>query len=279
MLKKTYPIMIIVVLLFFIVGCETKVTNVSDSASDSASNISPTINPSDVEWITKTGGLPGRKWKVLFAQRDSDAIKKIIDKINFTNRTSFNPRDYGGGKLGYPVNISIKLKTGDTLTITPLFKVTTKKTENRTESTATAYSDRVLLRIESNSKETQYTLLSDEMARYLLHDSDYDIPVVKNLSIVPDSIKPGEKVNISGDGSTEKEISIYLMDRDSNEKYFIGKVNPNFGSWKWEWSISGRNITTLDSKQVSLQKNMYFFEVIEGSTRQGVGTLDLSTTK
>lgn len=204
---------------------------------------------------------------------------KIIDIINSAKKASFNLGDYGRGKLGYPVNISIKLKTGDTLTITPLFKVATKKTENGTESTATAYSDRVLLRIESNSKETQYTLLSDEMAKYLLHDSDYDIPAVKNLSIVPDSIKPGEKVNISGDGSTEKEILIYLTDGGSKEKYLIGKVNPDFGSWKWEWRISGRNIMTLDSKEVLLNKNRYFFEVIEGSTRQGGGTLDLSATK
>lgn len=117
------------------------------------------------------------------------------------------------------------------------------------------------------------------MAKYLLHDSDYDIPAVKNLSIVPDSIKPGEKVNISGAGSTEKEILIYLTDGGSKEKYLIGKVNPDFGSWKWEWRISGRNIMTLDSKEVLLNKNRYFFEVIEGSTRQGGGTLDLSATK
>lgn len=84
---------------------------------------------------------------------------KIIDIINSAKKASFNLGDYGRGKLGYHVNISIKLKTGDTLTITPLFKVATKKTEDGTESTATAYSDRVLLRIESNSKETQYTLL------------------------------------------------------------------------------------------------------------------------
>lgn len=278
MSKVIHLTLIIVIMLFTIVGCGSKVTKVSDSASDSALN-SPIINLSEVEWITKTGGLPGRKWKVLFAQRDSGTIKKIIDIINSTKKVSFNLGDYGRGKLGYPVNISIKLKTGDTLTITPLFKVTTKKTENGTESTAIAYSDRVLLRIESNSKETQYTLLSDEMAKYLLHDSDYDIPAVKNLSIVPNSIKPGEKVNISSDGSTEKEILIYLTDGDSNEKYLIGKVNPDFGSWKWEWSISARNIMTLDSKEVSLEKNKYFFEVVEGSTRRGGGTLDLSTTK
>jgi hypothetical protein len=159
-------------------GCISNQTNNSSKKTAEISlNVCSNINFSDVEWITKTGGLPGSKWKVLFAQNDIDTIKKIVGLINAGDKTEYNSGDYGHGKvIGYPVIIAIKLKNGDTLSIEPLFKVTTREFETGIESIATAYDDRVLLKIEGNSKEVQYTLPSEEMAKYLLHDSDKDIP-------------------------------------------------------------------------------------------------------
>lgn len=181
-MKKYCLIIVIWVLLFSTMGCNSKQTNNSpENSPEMSSYVGKNINYSDVEWITKTGGLPGSKWKVLFAENDIDTIKKIVGLINAVDKTGYNSGDYGHGKaIGYPVSIAIKLKNGDTLSIKPLYKVTTKEVENGTESIATAYNDRVLLKIEGDSKETQYTLRSEEMAKYLLHDSDKDIPFNEN---------------------------------------------------------------------------------------------------
>lgn len=103
------------------------------------------------------------------------------------------------------------------------------------------------------------------------------MPFVTGFSVSPDTIKPGQMVTISGDGSTEKDIEIYISDGNSasNEKYLIAKVPTRFGAWKWEGTINGRTIRTLDGKDVKLTKDRYFFE----TTIAGGGTIDLSGSK
>lgn len=184
----------------------------------SVTPLNQTLEPNEVVWITMTGGLPSQKTrKVLFPERDSDTINKIVTLVNSTYKTEFIASDYGDGKaIGYPVGILIKLKNGSTWDIEPLFKVTTRKVLNGTESTATAYSERVHLRIESNSKQEDYTLLSEQMANYLFEGSKTDMPSVTEFSSTPDTIVPGQKVYISGDGATAKDVLVYIGDGDTN---------------------------------------------------------------
>jgi len=143
-----FIIIIILVLLFSMAGCETRQTNsFSGYLPQMASNADSIINPSEIEWITKTGGMPGSKYKVLFAQKDVDAIKKVAGLVNAANKTGYNPKDDGSGKaIGYPKDIIIKMKNGDILTIAPLFRVAERKAENGLERTSVSYYDRVLLK-------------------------------------------------------------------------------------------------------------------------------------
>lgn len=217
----------------------------------------------DVESVNRVGGLPSSRWKVLFSSKDYSAIQKIITLVNSANKTGFNAKDYGGGKVGYPVSIEIKLKNNINWRVSPLYKVTFRTLENRQEERiATPYKDRVQLEVENGKKRISYTLFSDQLADYVLKGADQDMPHVIEFSITPDIIKPGQTVTISGDGSTKDYIEIYITDGNSasNEKYLIAKVPTNFGAWKWEGTISGRIIRTLDGRDVKLTKNRYYFE-------------------
>ena len=171
---------VLLVLLFSIGGCAAKQTGrVPADSSETSSDVGCNINPSEVEWITRTGGPPGMKWKMLLAQKDADLINKIVNLINTADKAGYNAGDYGGGSvIKYRVSIAIKLRNGDTVSIEPLFKVTDREVGNGWERRATAYEDRALLKIEGDSKEIRYTLQSEEMAKYLLCDADKDIPTL-----------------------------------------------------------------------------------------------------
>ena len=159
-------------------GCESKQTESPVFSTETTVSQGPIIDPSEVEWITKTGGPgPSNKWKVLVPQKDTDTIEKITRLINTTIKTEYISNNYGHGKaIGYPVNIEIKLKSGDLLRISPLYNVTTRKVENGIESSATAYRDRVLITIEGHTTKCQYDLMSGELAEYLFNGSNQDIP-------------------------------------------------------------------------------------------------------
>lgn len=237
------------------------------------------INSNDVKLVNRVGGLPLSRWKVLFAPKDNFIINKIVTLVNSANKAGFNARDYGGGKaIGYPVSIEIKLKNNVNWRISPLFKVISQTLENGgMESTANPYKDRVELDIQNGKKSSSYTLFSEQLADYVLKGADQDMPSVKAFCITPYTIKPGQIVTISGDGSTEKFIKIYITDGNSasDEKYLIAKVPTSFGAWKWEGTINGRTVRTLDGKVVELTMDIYHFQttVAEG------GTIDLSGSK
>jgi len=246
--------------------------------SQKASKLEP-INSKDVELVNRIGGKPLSKWKVLFAPKDYYTINKIVTLVNSINKTDFNSKDYGGGKaIGYPVGIEIKLKNSVKWRLTPLFKVLSRTLENGgMESTATPYKDRVELDIENGEKSSSYTLFSEQLANYVLQGVDQDMPFVIAFYLTPDTIKPGQMVTISGDGSTEKYIEIYITDGNSasKEKYLIAKVPTSFGVWKWEGTINSRTIRTLDGKDVKLTRDTYYFQ----TTVAGGGTIDLSGSK
>jgi hypothetical protein len=247
-------------------------------SSKRASNLEP-INPKDVRLVNRVGGLPLSRWKVLFAQKDDITINKIVGLINSSSKTNFNERAYDWGKaIGYPTGIEIELKNNVKLRITKLFKVSSWTLGNGGRgSTAIPYKDRVKLDIENGKKGSSYTLFSEQLADYVLKGADQDMPHVNAFSIIPDTIKPGQTVTISGDGSTEDYIEVYITDGNSasNEKYLIDKVQTNYGAWKWEGTVNGRSIRTLDGKDIKLIKDRYFFQ----TTVAGGGIIDLSDSK
>lgn len=263
----------VLILIFVLAGCSSK------DISKTTAPVNITNNLGNIQWVKRVGGLPLSRWKVLFAPKDHDTIDKIITLVNSANKADFNEKDYGSGKaIGYPVSIEIQLQNNVIWRITPLFKVVSRKLQNGgTESTATPYKDRVVIDIEDGKKQSLYILQSEQLANYVLKGADQDMPFVTGFSVSPDTIKPGQMVTISGDGSTEKDIEIYISDGNSasNEKYLIAKVPTRFGAWKWEGTINGRTIRTLDGKDVKLTKDRYFFE----TTIAGGGTIDLSGSK
>lgn len=137
--------------------------------------------------------------------------------------------------------------------------------------------------IESDNKTIKaYRVFSDELAQYVAKGWESDMPSVRTFKITPEVIKPGEKVTISGDGSTDKKILVYISDGNSssNEHYMIDKVSTDFGAWKWEGTVNGRNIKTLDGKEVRLEKDRYWFEVKNGSGGGwSGGEIDLTGSK
>jgi len=270
--RKTY-FTVIIVLIFILVGCSSK------QISQSSATVTQTINLGDVEWVKRVGGLPLSRWKVLFVPKDNNTINKIISMVNSTNKADYNEKDYSSGKaIGYPVSIEIHLQNDVIWKISPLFTGVNQKMENGgTKSTATPYNNRVVLNIKDGKKQFLYTLQSEELANYVLKGADQDMPPVTGFSVSPNTIKPGETITISGSGSTDKYIEIYITDGNSasNEKYLIAKVPINEGNWKWSGTVIGRTIKTLDGKEVKLTKDRYFFE----TTVSGGGTIDLSGIK
>lgn len=281
MTKRKIYLTVTTLLISFIVlvGCSPK--EIRQTSTPTIHTItSGDINPKEVEWVKRVGGLATSKWKVLFASKDYDAINKIITLVNSADRSDFNEKDYEA--IGYPVSIEIRLQNNVVWRITPLFKVVSHKLQNGgTESTATPYKDRVVLDIEDEKQQFFYTLTSEQLASYVLKGADQDMPFVTGFSFSSDTIKPGQMVYISGDGSTEKDIEIYITDGNptSNENYLIAKVPTRLGAWKWEGTINGRTIKTIDGKEVNLLKDKYFFEVGEGSRSNEGGTIDLTGAK
>lgn len=263
----------VLILSFTFVGCS------SNTISSSNTIVTQTINPGDIVWVKRVGGLPHSSWKVLFVPKDDNTINKIVSMVNSSNMTDYNEKDYGIGKaVGYPVSIEIQLHNNTILKISPLFTGINQKMENGgTKSTATPYNNRVVLDIDNGKEQVYYTLQSKVLANYVLKGADQDMPPVTGFSVSPNTIKPGETITISGGGSTDKYIEIYITDGNtaSNEKYLIAKVPTNEGSWKWSGTINGRTFKTLDGKEVKLTKDRYFFE----TTVAGGGTIDLSGIK
>lgn len=175
------------------------------------------INPRDVESINRAGGLPLSRWKVLFAEKDYSTIEKITALVNSTKKADFNAKNYGGSnEIGYPIGIEIRLKNNVMWQMAPLFNVFYETLKDGgIESTAIPYKDRVRLDVKNGRKSSSYTLLSKQLADYVLKGANQDMPYVKAFSITPDTIKPGQIVTISGDGSTEKFIKIYITDGNS----------------------------------------------------------------
>lgn len=248
----------------------------SSNAANVDTKLNTFINPNDIEWITKKGGLPpNNNWAVLFPVKDSDKIKKIADLVN----TSLNYRKsteddllFLHTKHGYPVDIVIRMKDGSEFSLKPAMKLTTRKVDNGTETSGTTYKDRFILSYNKNSNMEYYTVFSNEVAEYLINTSNSDFPRVDGFSITPEKFKLGDKVVVAGDGCTENEVNIYLTNGNDTDKeeYIIGKVKPIFGVWKWE-GIVDKKIKTYDGKDISFKHNKFMIGIQVGDSRRICG--------
>lgn len=266
---KKHKILIICTLLCtcLLAGCSQEKSIHNDLASSFLTH----INETGLEWITKKGGLPLDNWVVLFPEKDSDKIKKIIELINSgTNIRKSTKEDLHFRH--YVVDIVMKYKDGSEVSLKPIEKYTTKQVSNRTETTSIPDKDRYVLCFSNDTKNEYYTVFSNKTAEYIISTSDTDFPKVPIFAITPESFKLGDKIEVSGGGCSESEVDIILSNgNDADlEEYIIGKVKPVFGSWKWE-GVLNKNMKTYDEKDISFKNDNFFVGIEVGGSRISSG--------
>lgn len=140
------------------------------------------IMVADIEWITKKGGFPSpQKWAVLYPEKDTAVISKILDMIHANadfRRSTEEDLDFLKKSHGYSVNLIIRLKDGREFSLKPAMKLETRETGNGTETTGITYRDRFILAYPKNGGIEYYTVFSEEAAAYILAASNPDFPRV-----------------------------------------------------------------------------------------------------
>lgn len=107
--NKVCLVFLLCALVLAAIGCGSKQTESPGFPTEVVVSQGPVIEPSEVEWVTRTGWLPGSKWKVLVPEKDIETIEKITHLINAATKTEYNSENYGHGKvIGYPINIEIR---------------------------------------------------------------------------------------------------------------------------------------------------------------------------
>lgn len=101
-------------------------------------------------------------------------------------------------------------------------------TKSETETSSTTYKDRFIIIDKTDNSTSYYTAYFSEVAEYILSTSNPDFKEVKQFDVSLEDFKYGEKVTVSGDGCTEKEVNILLENGNDAEKeeYIIGKQFP-----------------------------------------------------
>ncbi|MDP4182454.1 MAG: hypothetical protein Q8942_15360 [Bacillota bacterium] len=234
------------------------------------------LKESDIEWITKKGGLPSdKKWVALYPEKDEEKIVKIINLIKSCseiNKSTKDDLDYLNTRHGYPVDIVFRMKDGSQFSLMSAMKLTTKKGSNGTETTGTTFKDHFLLAYEKGNSKEYYTIYSNAATAYVLDPSNPDFPRVDIYTITPKDFKYGDRISVSGGGCTEKEVNI-ILSNDNNakkEEYVIGKVKPVYGEWHWE-GIIRNNIKTYDGKDIHFKNKKYYIGIQLGESRRESG--------
>lgn len=249
------------------VGCSQE-----KSISDLAPSLLTHINETGVEWVTKKGGfLSDKNWVVLFPQKDSDKIKKIIALVNSgtiirkSTKEDLYFRHYG-------VDIVMKYKDGSEVSLKSIEKFTTKEVANRAETTSISDKDRYVICFSNNNKNEYYTVFSNETAEYILNTSDADFPMAPKFVIIPENFKLGDMIEVSGSGCSESEINIILSNgNDADlEEYIIGKAKPAFGSWRWE-GVLNKNLKTYDGKDIFFKHDIFLVGIKVGISKISKG--------
>lgn len=230
------------------------------------------LKDTDIEWITKKGGLPSDKnWIVLYPDKDDEKIIKIINLIKSCSnmhKSTEKDLDFLNAKHGYPVDIVIKMKDGSQFSLMSAMELTTRKVDDGTETTGTTYKDHFLLAYKKDNKTEYYTIYSNDTTAYVLDPSNPDFPRVDNFVITPENFNYGDKISISGGGCIENEVNIILSNGNDadKEEYIIGKVKPLYGEWQWEGVID-KHIKTYDGKDIFLKNEKFFIGIQMGQHR------------
>lgn len=282
-------ILIVVCSLIIIAGCEKNSSQYEKSIPYESSvqsfgiglNIETSdistqqyINVSDIEWLTMQGGLHITT-KVLFPGHDNDKINKIVKMINSgTDKTESTQTEINViHSKARPVSICFQLKNGNKIYIWPDY--TTKTFKNGWS--AAPVNDKFILNLEDNVSDKYYTVLSKDVAEYLREGWKADMPIVEEVTVKSENgkagekviIRDGDKVIVSGDGSTAREVVIHIR-RNNNleEDYIVGKVIPEFGEWEWEEVIKKQLM--LDGREIILANDLYDIVVDTGEGQTGL---------
>lgn len=249
--------------------------------SDVPNTIFSEISADAVEWITKEGGRASNNgFSVLFSGRDDDKIAEILNLLKSANglrQASANELRGVSMKGGSPLCLAIKLKNGSKLTLMPAYSIETRATDNGMESQFTPLGDRFIL-FENGQIQSSYTLFSKVAAQYVIETSRSDFITVPTHSIFPENYQVGDHLIITGEGCTEPEVSISVEVGNGTGKdlYIIGKVKPEYGSWKWEGTLDN-SLKTYDGKDIPFKNNKLLLGIIIGERRTTFGKeLDFS---
>lgn len=247
----------------------TKETTVTESNQEVLS-VYPInrLKDTDVEWITKKGGLPSdKKWGALYSQKDEKKIEYIISLVKSSSHVE-KANQYDINTLGYPVDIVIRMKDGNEFTLRWAMKLTTNKVSNGTETRGTLCDDRFILAYGKGEALDYYVVYSKDATEYINKLSDSDFPRVPVYTIKPEKFKNGDMISISGSGCTDNEVNIMITNGNDvdKEEYVFGKVKPVYGEWKWDGVID-KNIKNYEGKDIFLKNEKYFLCVQIGEHR------------
>jgi hypothetical protein len=131
------------------------------------------IDPDDVASVTRVGGLPGMRFAVISAGQDDAKIQKIVGMINRSTgmRIPMQMEVWSHSK-GYPVDVVLKLKNGETVYLQLVMDVTVLPGG----FTGRNSTNRFMITHERGDDDTHYILYSSELPGYIVKGADADIP-------------------------------------------------------------------------------------------------------
>jgi hypothetical protein len=277
-------------ILILLQGCSADETVVKPEKQPSeiiSSTVEPTssncIDAGAVEWMKMQGAL-GINTRVLFSGYNDIMIDRIIKLINSgTGKRNATDEEIGAiNSRARPVGLSIRLKNGVSMYVWPSYTI--KTFENGWS--ASPRKDRFVLEIKDGDEENYNTIDSTNVAEYLSDGWKSDMPLVEEFKVDSDTaykkddkliIRNGDSITVSGDGCTEKEVSISIsLNGSGNECFLLGKAKSEYGKWEWKGVVCYA-FTSLDGKDVSLTDGSYDIIIGIGSSQRSIcGIVELS---
>lgn len=261
LLEIVAVLFVVIFIPYIIMQNKVSVSNGPAVEQAETSNIFSDLKVDDVHWMTIGGGFPSNLiHEPLFSGRDDEKISGILDilKTGSDYRKLQNSKLPGGiGIGGGSVGLYIKLKNGSKYFLFSAYN-TEENTENSTQLTPLA--DRFM--ITNTETNEHYTVFSKEAAKYIVQGFKADFHFVNPHSITPEDFKVGDKITITGKGTTADEAEICLVTADSEpvEKHIIAKVTPKYGEWKWEGDLN-RNLKTFDGQYIPFSDRIMYLTV------------------
>ncbi len=150
----------------------------SRTGGGSVAAVSAYVNPGDVVAVTRTGGLPpANHFGTLLAGRDDAKIARVAGMVNRSaGRRSPTDLEIWSTMRGYPVDVVLKLRSGDTVYLQRVMDVTARKMATGEEFTGKISTDRFMMTIERGNDARHYILYSHEAPAYIEQGADTDMP-------------------------------------------------------------------------------------------------------